>query len=215
MGFQLALILDCMIVGGFVAWISDDGEWVAAIFSSVICTAILGAVKWLFCDGVVRFGFDFFLILIPLTLLGTSAFCDDSSSVTYSGGGSIRSNSTDTEYTVYWIAKGHVIQIFSGESVYGGALYEIDMREVEKANASLGYYVYIRDALSGEIAYTLVPGKTYGNMYVVKGSSQYGMVAYTVNGEYICEGEDNLNYHVLYRIRESAPDRKLIERYSL
>ena len=216
MGFKLALILDCVIVGGLVAWLTDDGEWIVAVISGVISTLIVSAVKWLFSDGAVRYGLDFFLLLIPMTIWGTAVMCDDSPSSSCYGGGSVRSYGSDTEFTVLWNDKYHIIQIYSGEDVYADPLYEIDMKELEKANYSVGNYVYIRDARTRDIEYTLIPGKTYGNTYVVRGSSQYGEIEYTINGEYICKGEDNLNQNVIYRIRDGiSSDRKIVERYTL
>ena len=217
MEFKLALILDCVIVGGLVAWLSDDGEWIMAVLSGVICTVIVSAVKWLLCDGVVKFGLDFFLILLPMTIWGTAEICDDSPTTGYYGGGSSRrSYGNSTEYTVLWNNNYHIIQVYSGESVYSDPLFEIDMREIEKANSSLGHFVYVRDAGNRDIMYTLIPGKTYGNTYIVRGSSQYGEIEYTINGEYICRGEDNLNHNIMYRIRAgSSPDRKIVESYQL
>lgn len=112
----------------------------------------------------------------------------------------------------YHIDKKNIVS----DSVYSDPLFVIDMRELEKENPSLGHYVYVRNAVTREIEYTLIPGKTYGNTYVVRGSSQYGEIEYTINDEFICKGEDNLNHNIMYRVREgSSSDRKIVERYQL
>ncbi|MBQ9035835.1 MAG: hypothetical protein IJ115_00020 [Erysipelotrichaceae bacterium] len=214
MEFKLALILDCVIVGGIISWLTEDNHWITAILSSVICTVLLSAAKWLFCDGIVKFGLDFFLILLPMTFWGVAEIEDDSSPSTSSyGAGVSRTSYSNTEYTVYWNWKYHLVQIYEGESLYSSSLYEIDLDELEKANYSTGHYVYIRNSATRSIEYTLIPGNSYGNTYVVSGSTQYGEIAYTINGEYICRGKDDLNYNIIFRIREISSERKIIERY--
>ncbi len=214
MSFKLALILDCVIVGGVISWLTEEDQWVTSILSSVICTVMLSAAKWLFCDGVVEFGLDFFLILLPMTLWGVAELESDSSpSVSAYGGGVSRTSNSDTEYTIYFNNRYHLLQVYSGDDIYSSSLYEIDLTELEKVNYSTGYYVYVRDPQSRSIAYTLIPGRSYGNIYVIEGSSQYGEIAYTINGEYICRGRDDFNNNIIYRIRDISSERKIIERY--
>ena len=213
MSFKLALILDCVIVGGVISWLTEEDQWVTSILSSVICTVMLSAAKWLFCDGVVEFGLDFFLILLPMTVWGVAALCDESAVPSAYGAGRILVADSGTEYTILLNTKYHLLQVHAGDDIYSSSLYEIDLTELEKVNYSTGHYVYVRDPQSRSIKYTLIPGNSYGNIYVIEGSSQYGEIAYTINGEYICRGRDDLNNSIIYRIRDISSERKIIERY--
>ena len=135
----------------------------------------------------------------------------------YSGG---KIGSQSKTATVLWtILKKpsyHCLLIYRGDDTTNTPLYRIDTDETGKVFAGSQPYTFIRDYESGDIAYTVVRDGAYNVLHVRTGNNPFmgfsADVRYTIKGELIAIGEDNLMNHITHRIRDLGY-KKTVEYY--
>lgn len=113
-------------------------------------------------------------------------------------------------YTILENQSYQSLLIYRGDDTYNSPLYKVNQNEISRVRSGSGY-LYIRYYDSGDIAFTVVKGKTEGIYFIKPGDNSYGSVQFTVRGDCIANGEDSLMNHISYRIRSVGSGKRVVE----
>ena len=133
--------------------------------------------------------------------------------------GSSVGSGTRTQTVLWTILENsayHCLLIYSGDDTSGTPRYRIETSEINKVFAGSQPYTFIRDYQSGDIAFTVVRESVHGVFHVRTGNNPHmalnADVRYTIKGDLIAVGEDNLMNNITYRIRDLGY-KKIVEYY--
>lgn len=133
--------------------------------------------------------------------------------------GSSAGSGTRTQTVLWTILENssyHSLLIYTGDDTSGTPRYRIETSEINKVFAGSQPYTFIRDYQSGDIAFTVVRESVHGVFHIRTGNNPHmalnADVRYTIKGDLVAVGEDNLMNNITYRIRDLGY-KKLVEYY--
>lgn len=164
-------------------------------------------------DGVIDAGIWEYGMLKTKDLSKSRSYTD---TLHQAGQPASKSKTSTAVWTILENSSYHCLLVYSGDDIHASPLYRIDTNEINKVFAGSQPYTFVRDYKSGDIAYTVVRDAAYNVLHVRVGNNPFmgfsADVRYTIKGEWIAIGEDNLMNHITYRIRDLGY-KKTVEYY--